>query len=341
MPKAANGAGRPADQPDIRGAFFSKEKKEHPPQGTSGDAQERKPVGGIESAKTGSKRKVPAEDPGLTGERPLKINPAVVEPAKVGSDNDKINFLNGLPLDEAKELVNLMRVHFNVRSQITKLSSEVAGKLDNLKTALSGPRDGPWYKAWATYEVVTSNAKSEDHPRWQIAVDAGFGSVASKIQSRVSQRTWFAMKALVPAGAASRQLKVQVHHVAYAALPVKEQLPIPTNAGSGGSISHACDQKGCIASRHLSSTPVHRDNMSRQRCPGVTLVVCAGQVVKEIPCPHAISNPAAEDLTDLVPDASPEARVAHGLIQRSCIGITWVELVDADVALVNRVNNIA
>lgn len=60
---------------------------------------------------------------------------------------------------------------------------------------------------------------------------------------------------------------------------------IPKNLGKGSSISHLCDKK-CINPDHIAQGFVHQDNMDRQRCLGMTLLVVKDTIVQEIPCIH-------------------------------------------------------
>lgn len=64
-------------------------------------------------------------------------------------------------------------------------------------------------------------------------------------------------------------------------------MPLPLNLGSGSSVSHLCDQTGCVRKDHLEVAIVHQTNMNRQRCVGMTLVVIADFIVAEIACKHA------------------------------------------------------
>jgi hypothetical protein len=82
------------------------------------------------------------------------------------------------------------------------------------------------------------------------------------------------------------QIKLPCHHLAYLACRRDGDPVIPSNVGSGASISHLCDQDGCIRGEHLEVTERHVDNLERQRCIGVTLIVYLDVIVHEIPCNH-------------------------------------------------------
>lgn len=61
---------------------------------------------------------------------------------------------------------------------------------------------------------------------------------------------------------------------------------IPAVLGQGNSISHLCDTAGCINPDHIAPGFVHQQNMDRQRCEGLTLLVDETCIIQEFPCRH-------------------------------------------------------
>jgi hypothetical protein len=139
-------------------------------------------------------------------------------------------------------------------------------------------RDGAWYISWSTCKVVITKEKGISHPRAQVDLkNLGPRSLGTQIKKILSGQAWETLSSI-------GTLKIGYHVIAYNALPIREEAPIPLNLGSGGSISHPCDERGCLS--HLEATPVHKDNMDRQRCPGIFLMVFHGTIVMEVPCAH-------------------------------------------------------
>lgn len=79
-----------------------------------------------------------------------------------------------------------------------------------------------------------------------------------------------------------------MHHLAVR----KANLELPSNLGSGSSVSHLCDRIGCIKLEHLEISSQHQENLTRQRCQGLTLVIAdvlgAPQILTINPCVHGI-----------------------------------------------------
>lgn len=67
-------------------------------------------------------------------------------------------------------------------------------------------------------------------------------------------------------------------------------LQIPDKLGEGAGVSHLCDTDRCIRKEHMDSLLLHKKNMDRQRCLGMTLIVYEDTIVQEEPCIHAQDN---------------------------------------------------
>ncbi len=79
------------------------------------------------------------------------------------------------------------------------------------------------------------------------------------------------------------QVKIMLHHLVWL---TSGGVSLPANLGHGSSISHLCDNS-CVRIDHLELTTHHIDNLVRQRCTGVTLVVAKNFIVSAEPCAHA------------------------------------------------------
>lgn len=146
----------------------------------------------------------------------------------------------------------------------------------------------------------------------------------------VSKEHWSHLCSFPQAGSGRRIVKFQTHHVAYNATSKRDAAPLPLNLGSGASVSHLCNTAGCCSGEHLQVETLHRENLVRQRCRGVLLLVHNSVIVQEQPCSHAdmtqpfndqilsscrkvqivvVSQPAAEAIhraVDLVASATSE-----------------------------------
>ena len=111
-------------------------------------------------------------------------------------------------------------------------------------------------------------------------LDAGPNSWGKQLKKAVSEEAWQTLTDY------TSYLKVEAHHVAYNADNRRVTAPLPLNVGAGGSVSHLCDEGGCVKQSHLEATPIHKDNTDRQRCLGVVLLYFRGVIVKEVPCKH-------------------------------------------------------
>jgi hypothetical protein len=197
------------------------------------------------------------------------------------------HWLNGLSGGELNALFRLMResVGCSHRSQIS------GGSIDNLAALPANePRSGNWYKAWVRCKIVNLTP-SGGHPRWQPTVIRGgrtptsTTAIGRQIKGALSRSRWARLKLLA---SSNGQVKFPCHHLAFLAKDPSKK--IPDDMGSGSSMSHLCDSIGCIRGEHLELVTHHVENMDRQRCHGVTLIVALDLVLHEIPCSHAVGD---------------------------------------------------
>lgn len=206
-------------------------------------------------------------------------------------------WLNSIQYLEAMALNAEMRaaVGFTTNVQISGGSSPV-----NLSClSLNEPRSGNWYMDWVQCEIINLAAPATGHPRWQPTIVRGTGatptnptSLGRLIKSHLSTQRWEALKSLATSNG---QVKIPCHHLAFRVS--EPRVSIPANMGHGSSMSHLCDQRGCIRGEHLQLTNHHVENLERQRCIGVTLIVALDMIIHEIPCSHGIGNNIADKVS--------------------------------------------
>ena len=151
---------------------------------------------------------------------------------------------------------------------------------------------GKHWLEWATCTMIRSNA-AQVFNRLQLDVSV------EKKPTVVRQAIWDALFEGVqerrPNTPSTRVQTFMAHHIGWAVR--KEGGPLLDTAGRGGSVSHRCDAGECITPTHLVFTAQHRDNLARQRCPGLTLIVFNKVIIQESPCIHD-SNPADVERMD-------------------------------------------
>jgi len=192
--------------------------------------------------------------------------------------------------------------------QVRSREATVEETVDFLRTCTKTEnctRTGEEWVNWARCTVVKANegtAGPGNHARWQPCVTGTDGrpllsGAFASVNRGLSESELAGLLKLVMSGNSAsqrRHLKAWVHHVAYLASPryeLRRNEVIPTDVGKGGSVSHKCDQRSCATPEHLEVAPKHIDNMHRQRCVGVTVLLYRSTVVQEIPCIHAGSGP--------------------------------------------------
>lgn len=213
--------------------------------------------------------------------------------------------LNGLDVSERAVLYRQLLTVLKPRNGYPKLAPGILEQMRSLRSPHSN-RDGQFYLRWARCLVIPSRA--EGYPRLQVRLDQGPQSVCGRLKRLLSSVT---MTKIFELGGSSNYFRVQAHHVAY--ISRDAAATIPSNCGAGGSISHLCDIKRCVNPRHLEATPSHRENMDRQRCGGVTLIVFENMILKDLACAHGYGGDAQK------------------IIETSCIGITIVTLGRAEI----------
>ena len=227
------------------------------------------------------------------GNQSLKRQKILAAPNDVGTDspvpvpdlgNRLAIWLNSLILTEAQGLWEVLRSLYPIIPR--HFIDDSVGDIRSLTNSLEAERDGKWYvEVWLTCEIIDLDKGTPiGHPKWQLDLNASQG-MTLRVQKVLSAGAWTSLQQFYPP-AKRRQAKLMAHHVSYNALSLRDRAPIPLNCGSGGSISHFCDQRGCVKQSHLEATPHHVKNMDRQRCSGVRLVVYLGVIVQELPCPH-------------------------------------------------------
>lgn len=250
-----------------------------------------------------------SDSPSTTGEKAIKTSAA--------------EFLNNLSSSEATNL------DAEMRSAITiTVTSSLLPSVQQSLTGLTGRDDGETHSgAWwlALYRCEIVGIAGNDHPRWQIDTNGtGPGSNMTKVRRALTLASLAIFRTLASAGT-KKIVKLNCHHVAVNAdLLRRSAAPLPLDAGSGGSVSHLCDVRGCIRAAHLEVTPLHLNNLVRQRCQGPCLIVFGGIIVQETPCPHGRG-------------ASHEER-----LRNSCLGKLMLCSLDhgAAMAVVHTVNGL-
>lgn len=212
-------------------------------------------------------------------------------------DNKLCALLNDLNEKERDALYNLM-LDKRGTYRVKQFDDELLPTYTALNSSL---KSGKRWAAWATCNRLTGDGGS-GHVRWQVnfggkGVDVktpqkpprkGEKPVGEELKGFLREEQWNKFKAAARGPASRPNLKFQAHHIAYAAGEFFKQQPLPLDPGRGGSVSHLCDQDGCVTMGHLLVATKHMANMDRQRCNGVSLTVCQGVIMGETPCKHAL-----------------------------------------------------
>lgn len=233
------------------------------------------------------------EDEGPVETRGTSRGEGLGNPLAASTPQSQAEWLQSLDIVQAQAVYELMCAEKKVSEKL-QCSEEDAQDLVFLQASQGSDRDGRWWASWATCEVVDTTAKKKDHPRWDPRLNGGPQSAGQKLARVVGPKKFGELLAL------TNWAKFQTHHVAYNSDPRREAEPLPLNAGSGGSVSHLCDERGCIKLCHLESTPVHKANMDRQRCGGVVLVHMNGFILAEQPCVHGVKLADGGSLADRI-----------------------------------------
>jgi hypothetical protein len=197
-------------------------------------------------------------------------------------------FLNALSDVEVDSLYDVMWQNLSGKSQVVQVTGCTAEGLAQLRgndLATFCPA-GPFWVDWARCDLVGLATTDGGHPRWQPRVKtaasgltpASLTSLGQQVKSVLTEAHWEQLKQN------GSQAKIQCHHLAVRCSTGHPLLPALLGAGS--SVSHLCDQLGCARPEHLEISASHIDNLSRQRCRGVTLMVYDGVITYVIPCTH-------------------------------------------------------
>lgn len=238
-------------------------------------------------------------DVGNDGVEGLSTSKAKPEPGRVRNlkemaERKIASYLRNLSLSDAQVLEKLMLQEGNisVKPQVESLDAARLPTLRRMST--DNTRDGAWYLKIVSCRVWDTKQQGSDHPRWQVKLaELGSGTRAARIRKVLSKEAWETLTKDFPT-----TFKPMVHHIVYNADPRRETTPLPLNGGAGGSTSHLCDVRGCLA--HLEASPVHRNNMDRQRCSGITLLCHKGFILQEWPCAHGERGAASQSLEAMI-----------------------------------------
>jgi hypothetical protein len=239
------------------------------------------PAGDL-STSVDKKRQLPKDEGDISLSNPKRLKALTVEEPKQGKVTPNAEWLAGLSMEDAKAVYKVFRGAVAVKEKY-QLGGADKAILSSLK-AVSGVRDGPWYTEHVKCLIANISTPTGQHPRWQVRLNAGLSSLGQTLKQAISAKAWATLTGY------TSYLKVEAHHVAYNADDRRVTAPLPLNVGAGGSLSHLCDECGCVKPPHLEATPVHKDNMNRQRCLGIVLLYFQDTIVKEIPCKHGIER---------------------------------------------------
>jgi len=206
----------------------------------------------------------------------------------------RVNFLNALNPTEAAELYSWLVGFKRCVPGTAHIFQDRTDKMQYVRS-LRGIRritspgqvnadvvthPGQFWLEWATCLMVSSKAALVIN-RQQVDVPY------TKRPASVRTELWEALfDGVVPARTGCDSTRTQsfmAHHIAYATHKSDGPLRI---CGAGSSVSHRCDGGECVRPSHLTFVQSHRDNMDRQRCSGLILVVRGNVIVKESSCIH-------------------------------------------------------
>lgn len=143
------------------------------------------------------------------------------------------------------------------------LDDATRNQLPDLFSAMGSKSGSEWLK-WCTCVICTRKEK-------RISV------------KKKSCRNWRLSEERFEELTPYNALKLTTYHLTFK--KANPTVVLPMNLGSGSAISHYCDNQ-CTSPDHLELV-TQIDNMSRQRCTGVTLIVMSNKwIIHEEPCPH-------------------------------------------------------
>lgn len=232
------------------------------------------------------------------------------------ADNQITGWLNTLGADDLVALFEVFGTNVGTEDR-----RQITGDGDPVGLAAlhaNGGRCGQWYMEWVKCEIANLSVTG-GHPRWQPRIrssstgltPSSLLTVGRQMKASLSANAWATLKVMVPGD----QIKMQIHHLSFRRQ--HPHLQLPGNLGHGSSISHLCDQAGCVRGTHLELAAQHATNLVRQRCIGVTLIAGLDLIILELPCAHSVGNSALERINTScrkihmirLPDDSIEALV--------------------------------
>lgn len=310
-----------------------------------------------------ARKRVRSQSSGTAEEESIPPAPAtggkigsIIKDSTEQSERKVVGWLNKLTPGEARavELALLSQNTLESRRQITGLSYAA---LRGLRNDQREERSGSWYadtfgkclvpvsKAGPISRGAAVTAKASDqggtaktsasHGRYQVRINV---STSAAIYNQMSvaltrlgrQRALDLMAEFrgIPSKPDSQDAIVKIgrHQLAYVAGRRDTDALIPHNLGSGASISHLCDTMDCIEKSHLVLEIEHRENLVRQRCKGVLLIVSTWNrlILQEEPCVHGVE--AAQKLSQHL--VGLEASEAQSLSRQLALSCRKVQVVD-------------
>ncbi|KAL2076263.1 hypothetical protein VTL71DRAFT_1206 [Oculimacula yallundae] len=195
-----------------------------------------------------------------------------VEGTRTVAPKTIIEWLRSLSLETAIEIYNLMMSKLKIGKK-SKIMTAVKPSIRALVRIDGGIRDSRWICAWADCTIVESSEAGKSHPRWQFDLNArSRNSPAVALRAVLTPFEWTLLNDLCPLTSdGRRQFRATYHHISYNARPIRDLQPLPLDCGTGGSIGHDCDTRGCVKQEHLSVCVKHIENLDRQRCCGLVL----------------------------------------------------------------------
>ena len=167
---------------------------------------------------------------------------------------------------------------------------------------------GAWWLELCTCEnLYGAYVNGNGHPIWQFSYpytakaksSAQADNVGLRVQKLLSEESFGTLEATGNTAGGSKKFKLHCHHVSLNAdLARRDTVPLPLDAGRGSSVDRQCDGRFCVKRWHVKVTPLHRDNLSRQRCPGVSLLAFWDEIIQEEPCDHGQGLTKRERLED-------------------------------------------
>lgn len=283
---------------------------------------------------------------------------SIIQPEAQNDTNDRkvVGWLNEMTIREARAIESALLSSLTLQfiRQVTGL--EVVS-VRGLANSVTPNRSGAWYvdefvrcrvpeprtDLNAKKPAVTANSfeqdsegkASEPHGRYQIRVNAaGAGALIQQMTvalTRIDRQRGLDLMARFrsfPSKPDSPDaiVKISRHLLAYSAGRKEDDPLIPLTLGKGASISHYCDTRSCIEKSHLVVEGAHRDNLIRQRCKGVQIVVSTWnrRILHEEPCVHGVD--AARKMSQRL--VGPAALNAQSLEQRLLLSCRKVHVVD-------------